>query len=41
MDSIPPRLWSQVNLAYSINGTEYSASIPSPQGNRFYRLRRQ
>jgi len=35
--SIP---WSQVGFPYQTNGGQISISIPSPAGNRFYRLRK-
>ena len=33
--------WSQVPLPYTTSATDISVSVPSPVGNRFYRLRLQ
>jgi len=32
--------WSQVTFPYATNATDISVSLPSPAGNRFYRLRK-
>jgi len=32
--------WSQVTFPYATNATDISVSLPSPTGNRFYRLRK-
>ena len=32
--------WSQVAFPYSTNATEISITVPSPTGNKFYRLRK-
>ena len=32
--------WSQVSVPYATNATDISISVPTPTGNRFYRLRR-
>lgn len=33
-------VWAQVPFPYTTNATEISQSVPSPAGNRFYRLRK-
>ena len=32
-------VWSQVPFPYSTNATQISITVPSPAGNKFYRLR--
>ena len=36
--AVPP--WVEVAQPYQTNATQVSVTIPSPSGNRFYRLRR-
>jgi hypothetical protein len=31
--------WSQVSFPYTTNATDISITVPSPSGNKFYRLR--
>ena len=41
MDSPPAAIsWSQVAFPYQTNATAISITVPSPSGNRFYRLRK-
>jgi hypothetical protein len=32
--------WSQVSFPYATNATDISVSVPTPTGNKFYRLRK-